>query len=252
MTQPYVTLTIENKVGYIEFFHPDQNAMPIESLQKLERAIIDAGNNEAVKVIVLKSGGDRAFCAGASFKELIAIKEAASGKQFFSGFANVINAMRKCPKLIIGRVQGKAVGGGVGLAAATDYCLATQYAAIKLSELSIGIGPFVIEPAVSRKMGKTTMSQMTINAEQFFSAIFAKEKGLYAEVYETTELLDVAVKELAEKLSTYNPEALKEIKTVFWEGTAHWDALLLERARISGQLVLSTFTKDTLKRFANS
>ncbi|GAA3568198.1 enoyl-CoA hydratase/isomerase family protein [Snuella lapsa] len=252
MKQPYITLTIENEVGYIEFFHPDQNAMPTESLQRLEQTIIEAGTNKAVKVIVLKSGGDRTFCAGASFKELIAIKEAESGKQFFSGFANVINAMRKCPKLIIGRVQGKAVGGGVGLAAATDYCMATQYAAIKLSELSIGIGPFVIEPAVSRKIGKTAMSQMTINATQFFSVEFAKEKGLYAEVYETTELLDAAVKEFAEKLSTYNPEALKEIKTVFWEGTTHWDTLLLERAKISGKLVLSDFTKATLKRFATS
>ena len=175
MLEPYVKLEIENQIGYIEFFHPEHNAMPSDNLKKLEQTINDAGNNHAIKVIVLKSGGDRTFCAGASFKELIAIDDAEKGKQFFSGFANVINAMRKCPKLIIGRVQGKAVGGGVGLAAAADYCLATKYAAIKLSELSIGIGPFVIEPAVSRKMGQTTMSKMTINAEQFFTAEFAKE-----------------------------------------------------------------------------
>ena len=171
------------------------------------------------------------------------------GEQFFSGFANVINAMRKCPKLIIGRVQGKAVGGGVGLASATDYCLATKFASIKLSELSIGIGPFVIEPAVSRKMGATAMSQMTINAETFFSPEYAKNNGLYAEVYESVEALDAAVKSLAEKLSNYNLEALREIKTVFWKGTDHWGALLKERAKISGKLVLSDFTKDTLKRF---
>ena len=249
MLEPYVKIEIDNQVGYIEFFHPEHNAMPSDNLKKLQDTILEAGKNDAIKVIVLKSGGDRTFCAGASFKELIVIDDVDTGKQFFSGFANVINAMRKCPKLIIGCVQGKAVGGGVGLAAATDYCLATKYASIKLSELSIGIGPFVIEPAVSRKMGQTAMSQMTINAEQFYTAEFAKEKGLYADVFDTIEALDEAVKTLAEKLATYNPEALKQMKQVFWKDTAHWGNLLEERAKISGRLVLSEFTKETLKRF---
>ncbi|MBU2951888.1 enoyl-CoA hydratase/isomerase family protein [Tamlana agarivorans] len=247
--EAYVNLNIENSVGYIEFFHPNRNAMPSDVLKDLTETIKHAGNNPEIKVIVLKSGGDRTFCAGASFNELIEIEDAETGKQFFSGFANVINAMRTCPKLIIGRVQGKAVGGGVGIAAATDYCLASQYAAIKLSELSIGIGPFVIEPAVSRKMGKMTMSQMTINAEEFYSAEFAKEKGLYGDLFDSVEVLDKAVSDLAEKLITYNPEALKAMKSVIWEGTAHWDTLLAERAEISGRLVLSDFTKETLKRF---
>jgi methylglutaconyl-CoA hydratase len=247
--EPYVTLNIENEVGYVEFFHPNRNSMPSHILSDLAQTIEDAGGNNNVNVIVLKSGGDRTFCAGASFNEVIAIQDEATGKQFFSGFANVINAMRKCPKLIIGRVQGKAVGGGVGLAAATDYCMATKYASIRLSELSIGIGPFVIEPAVSRKIGLTAMSQMTIDAETYFSADYAKEKGLYADVFETTEELDEAVKTLAERLSGYNPDALKEIKTVFWKGTKDWDDLLEERAEMSGKLVLSKFTKNTLKRF---
>ena len=247
--EAYVTLTIENEVGFIEFFHPNRNSMPSDVLSLLEQIIIDAGKNDDIKVIVLKSGGDRTFCAGASFNEVIAIENEISGKQFFMGFANVLNAMRKCPKLIIGRVQGKAVGGGVGLAAAADYCLATRYASIKLSELSIGIGPFVIEPVVSRKIGVTAMSQMTIDAETFFSTEFAKEKGLYSEVFETVEDLDEAVKTLAEKLASYNPEALIEMKKVFWKGTENWNALLSERAEISGKLVLSTFTKMILKRF---
>ena len=247
--EPYVTLNIENEVGYVEFFHPNRNSMPSHILSDLARTIKDAGGNNNVNVIVLKSGGDRTFCAGASFNEVIAIQDEATGKHFFSGFANVINAMRKCPKLIIGRVQGKAVGGGVCLAAATDYCLATKYASIRLSELSIGIGPFVIEPAVSRKIGLTAMSQMTIDAETYFSAEYAKEKGFYADVFETAEALDEAVKTLAEKLAGYNPEALREMKSVFWKGTEHWDDLLGERAEMSGKLVLSKFTKKTLKRF---
>jgi methylglutaconyl-CoA hydratase len=249
MSNPYVKFIVENSVGHITFFHPNRNSIPSDILALLEQTIINAGKNEDVKVIVLKSGGDRTFCAGASFNEVVTIDNHEEGVKFFSGFANVINAMRKCPKLIIGRVQGKAVGGGVGLAAATDYCLATKQASIRLSELSIGIGPFVIEPAISRKIGKMAMSEMTIDAESFFSTDFAKDKGLYAEVFETTEALDVAVKELAEKLASYNPEALINIKKVLWEGTEHWDSLLLERAKISGKLVLSEFTKNTLKRF---
>ncbi len=249
MTEPYVTINIKNRVGYIEFYHPNKNSMPSAILQKLKEAIDDAGANEAVNVIVLKSGGDRTFCAGASFNEVMAIEDVEQGKAFFSGFAKVINAMRRCPKLIIGRVQGKVVGGGVGLAAATDFCLATKFAAIRLSELSIGIGPFVIEPAVTRKIGVAATSELTINAETFFSAEYAKSKGLYAEIFDTIETLDDAISELAEKLSNYNPEALKRMKSVFWEGTAHWDTLLTERAEISGALVLSKFTKNTLKRF---
>jgi methylglutaconyl-CoA hydratase len=247
--ESYVTLSIENNVGYIEFFHPNRNSMPSDVLAQLEQTIVEAGANTAIKVIVLKSGGDRTFCAGASFNEVIAIDNEAKGKAFFSGFANVINAMRKCPKLIIGRVQGKTVGGGVGLAAATDYCLATTYASIRLSELSIGIGPFVIEPAVSRKIGKIAMAQMSIDAETFFSWEFAKDKGLYADVFNSIEALDVAVTSLAEKLASYNPEALTEMKKVMWQGTENWDVLLVERAEISGRLVLSEFTKNTLKRF---
>ncbi len=250
MSQAYVKQTIENNIGYIEFFTPEHNAMPSPILKQLELAIKDAGKNDAIKVIVLKSGGERTFCAGASFTELVAINNLEEGKRFFSGFANVINAMRKCPKLIIGRVQGKAVGGGVGLASATDYCLATKFASIKLSEISIGIGPFVIEPSVSRKMGQTAFSQMTIDAETFFTADYAKQNGLYADVLEDVQALDQAVNTIATKLASYNPEALLELKRTLWEDTNHWCVLLIERAEISGKLVLSDFTKEKLKSYS--
>lgn len=249
MTQPYVKQTIENEVGYIEFFHPAHNSLPGDILAKLAQTITEAGQNDAIKVIVLKSGGDRTFCAGASFKELININDEATGKVFFSGFANVINAMRKCPKFIIGRVQGKTVGGGVGVASATDYCMATKFAAIKLSELNIGIGPFVVGPAVQRKLGLSAMSQIAIDANSFYPAEWAKQKGLYTQVYETTEELDNAVKAFAENLCNYNTEAMKEMKQMFWKGTEDWDTLLAERAVISGRLVLSEFTKEKLKGF---
>jgi len=249
MKEPYVNILVENEIGYIEFFHPEHNSLPGKLLSQLAQTITEAGNNEAIKVLVLKSAGDRTFCAGASFKELIAINDQATGKLFFSGFANVINAMRKCPKFIIGRVQGKTVGGGVGLASATDYCMATKYAAIKLSELNVGIGPFVVGPAVERKLGVSAMSQIAIDANTFYPADWAKEKGLFTQVFDSVEALDEAVKALAENLCKYNPEAMKEMKTMFWKGTENWDALLAERAAISGRLVLSTFTKETLKRF---
>ena len=249
MEEAYVRLNIENQVGTIEFFHPAHNSLPGELLHKLTAAIEEAGDNKEIKVIVLKSGGDRTFCAGASFNELVAIDDLESGQQFFSGFANVINAMRKCPKLIIGRVQGKAVGGGVGLASATDYCMATKYSAIKLSELHVGIGPFVVGPAVQRKIGLSAMSQIAIDANTFYSAEWAMQKGLYARVFDSAGDMDKAISEFCKQLCEYNAEAMKELKSMFWAGTENWDELLKHRAGISGRLVLSDFTKQTLKRF---
>jgi methylglutaconyl-CoA hydratase len=249
MTDPYVNQIIENEVAYIEFYHPTHNSLPGNILLELVEVITNAGENDQIKVIVLKSGGDRTFCAGASFKELININDQATGKVFFSGFANVINAMRTCPKFIIGRIQGKTVGGGVGLAASTDYCMATKYASIKLSELNIGIGPFVVGPAIERKIGLSAMSQIAIDAATFYTASWAKQQGLFTHVFENTAELDVAVKATAEHLCTYNLNAMKEMKKVFWKGTEDWDTLLAERAEISGRLVLSEVTKEKLKDF---
>lgn len=247
--EAYVKHDITDKIATVEFFHPKSNALPGHILAKLAQTIIDLGQNDEVLVIVVKSGGGRAFCGGASFNELVAIEDEYTGEKFFSGFANVINAMRKCPKFIIGRVQGKTVGGGVGLASAMDYCMATQYAPIKLSELNIGIGPFVVGPAVERKMGISAMSQIAIDANSFFSPVWAMKKGLYTQIFETTEKLDEAVTEMSKNLCEYNPEAVKHMKHMFWRGTEDWDELLIERAKISGRLVLSTFTKEKLKRF---
>ncbi|MCB0444538.1 MAG: enoyl-CoA hydratase/isomerase family protein [Gelidibacter sp.] len=247
--EPYVKLKNKNEVGYIEFFHPAHNSLPGNLLSELARAITNAGEDDSIKVIVLQSGGDRTFCAGASFEELVAIQNEETGKEFFSGFANVINAMRKCPKFIIGRVQGKTVGGGVGLASATDYCMATKYAEIKLSELNVGIGPFVVGPAVQRKLGLSGMSQIAMDANNFYSAEWAQQKGLYTKVFDSVEHLDEAVKTFAESLCKYNPKAMTEMKTMFWRGTEDWDQLLVQRAKISGRLVLSEFTKETLIKF---
>lgn len=231
----------------IEFYHPKHNSLPSNLLQELKTAIDEAGENSEVEVIVLKSGGNRTFCAGASFDELVAIDDFETGKAFFMGFANVINACRKCPKLIIGRVQGKAVGGGVGLASAVDYCLASSYASIKLSELNIGIGPFVIAPVVERKIGRSAMSQLALDADTFYTPAWALQKGLYAEVHDSAEFLDARVASLADYLVQTNPEARRQLKAIFWQDAAHWDDLLAERAAISGQLVLSEFTKVALK-----
>ncbi len=249
MTKPYVKQTINNGISTIEFFHPAHNSLPGDILAELVKHINEAGKNDEVKVIILKSGGARTFCAGASFKELMSINDAETGRIFFSGFANVINAMRKCPKFIIGRIQGKTVGGGVGIASATDYCMATKFASIKLSELNVGIGPFVVGPAIERKLGLTGMSQIAIDANSFYDAEWARQKGLFTKVFDTTEELDEAVQTFAESLCTYNPDAMQEMKKVFWRGTEDWDTLLAERAAISGRLVLSDFTKEKLKGF---
>lgn len=246
-SQGSVQSEVASGICTIVFSHPSHNAMPGFLLKELEMAIHQAGADTSIKVIVLKSGGERTFCAGASFDELISIENKAQGESFFMGFANVINAMRTCPKIIIGRVQGKVVGGGVGLAAATDYCLATKYAAVKLSELSIGIGPFVISPAVERKIGLAAFSHLSLNPTAWQSAEWAYQRGLYASVHEDIISLDVAVTQLARQLSNYNPGALYEMKAILWQGTADWTELLKERAKVSGELVLSDFTKRALK-----
>ena len=250
MKEGYVkTKKLKKGLAEITFFHPKHNSLPSHLLKELEQAIIGAGEDSEVQVIILKSGGERTFCAGASFDELMSIEDFPTGKKFFMGFANVINACRKCPKLIIGRVQGKAVGGGVGLASAVDYCLATKYSAIKLSELNVGIGPFVVGPAVERKIGIAAMSQITINANAFQTAEWAKAKGLYAEVFEDAEALDKGVMQIADYLLSTNPEAQQMLKKVFWANCEHWDELLEKRAEASGQLVLSDYTKEALKAY---
>ena len=241
--------TIKNNIATVTFGHPSSNSFPRELLDRLTNEFTVLSTNSNVSLIVIQSEGSGAFCAGASFDELLAVSNKSEGTQFFSGFANLINAMRSCPKLIVGRIHGKAVGGGVGIASACDYALATKNASIKLSELAIGIGPFVIEPVISKKIGKTATAEMTLAAHEWKTADWAAAKGLYANTFETIEALDVAIADFTDKLSNYNPEALLEMKKVFWEGTQHWDTLLLERAAITGKLVLSDFTKKALSQF---
>jgi methylglutaconyl-CoA hydratase len=249
MSRSYAKQTVVNNISFIEFYHPSHNSLPGDILHNLVELIKNAGDNDDVRVIVLQSGGDRTFCAGASFTELVTISDEKSGMIFFSGFAKLINAMRTCPKFIIGRIQGKTVGGGLGIVAASDYCLATKHAEIKLSELNIGIGPFVIGPVIERKIGLSLLSQISLNPKKFYSALWAEKYGLYSEVFENTSELDKAVMTFAEELCSYNPEAMKEMKKSFWRGTDHWDQLLNEQAKISGRLVLSSFTKNELSKF---
>ncbi len=245
----YVKSQYESGITTIEFFHPQSNSLPSKILEELTTQIDLAGADDNTKVIILRSAGEGAFCAGASFNELTVIDNESDGLKFFSGFANVINAMRKCKKIIIGRIQGKCVGGGVGLAAAVDYAIARDKAEIKLSELAVGIGPFVVGPAIERKIGASNFSQLAIDASTWQNAEWAKQKGLFAEVHDSIENMDVSVTRLANTLAYSNPEAMAEMKKIFWEGTEHWNELLKERAAISGKLVLSEFTKNAINKF---
>ena len=249
MEQGHVISTIENQIGIIEFGHPLSNSLPGNILNKLALTITELSKNENCQVILLKSAGDRAFCAGASFDELVAIKDLEEGRIFFSGFAKVINACRTSQKIIVARIQGKAVGGGVGIAASADYAFATKHSAVKLSELAIGIGPFVVGPAVQRKIGLSAMSELAIDATQWRSAEWAQNKGLYSSVSESSEIMDEKINELIQKLANSNPDAMRELKEIFWAGTEDWDELLARRAEISGRLVLSEFTRNAIHAF---
>lgn len=249
MNQGKVSLENNSGIGTITFSHPQSNSLPGALLRELAEVITRAGNDPHIKVIVLKSEGEKTFCAGASFDELISIDDVNTGTYFFSGFAGVINAIRKAPKFVLARVQGKAVGGGVGIASASDYTFAHETASVKLSELAVGIGPFVVGPAVERKIGTSAFTQLSINASEWQNAAWACSKGLYTAVYSTHQELDEAVMKLAETLCKSNPEAMAMLKKVFWQGTENWDSLLADRAAMSGQLVLSEFTRNAIAKF---
>jgi methylglutaconyl-CoA hydratase len=249
MSNGYVKSETHKGITSIEFFHPQSNSLPAKILKDLASAIQHAGEDPDTIVIILRSAGEKAFCAGASFDELIAIKNEKEGLEFFSGFAHVINAIRICPKFIIGRIHGKCVGGGVGIAASVDYAIASEAAEVKLSELAVGIGPFVVGPAVERKMGLSAFSQLSVDATHWRNADWARRKGLFSELHETTEGMDDSIGRLSFTLSQSNPDAMKEMKKIFWKGTEHWDTLLKERAAISGKLVLSEFTRHAIQKF---
>ena len=245
----YVKTEFHQGITTIEFFHPLSNSLPVGMLEELTHAIHGAGNDEHTKVIILRSAGENVFCSGASFEELKAIKDKEQGLHFFSGFAHVINAMRTCPKFIIGRIHGKCVGGGVGIAAAVDYAIALESVEIKLSELSIGIGPFVVGPAVERKIGLSAFTQLAIDATMWRNADWARRKGLFSELHADKEGMDESIHRLSDTLMHSSPEAMAHLKSIFWKGTEHWDKLLIERAAISGKLVLSDFTKKAIEKF---
>ncbi|MEM7380815.1 MAG: enoyl-CoA hydratase/isomerase family protein [Bacteroidota bacterium] len=240
---------IEDRIATVEFGHPASNSFVGELLDRLANELDKLSDTKEVSLILLKSEGDRAFCAGASFDELISISNLEEGKHFFGGFAKVINAMRQCTKPIVGRIQGKAVGGGVGLIAACDYTMASVAAAVRLSELTIGIAPLVIAPAVERKIGKAGLAEMALAPTEWKTAYWAKEKGLFSEVFEDIKTLDKELHFFCQKLASYNPQALQNMKQVLWEGTEDWDVLLERRAEMSGKLALSQETKMALSAF---
>lgn len=242
-----ISTLIDQHIAVITFSHPVHNSLPGHLLTDLAAHIKKAGESQDVHVIILSSGGERTFCAGASFEELITITNSEDGKKFFLGFANVINAIRKCPKIVIGRVQGKTIGGGVGLAAAVDYCMATNFATVKLSELALGIGPFVVGPAIERKIGLSAFSQLAINSTEWQTASWAKEKGLFHEVFDSIEQLDAYLDSFSQQLTTCSPSALLALKQTLWHDTQHWDQLLDERAGISGRLVITEAAQQAIK-----
>jgi methylglutaconyl-CoA hydratase len=249
MLEAYVKSETHKGITSIEFYHPQSNSLPATLLEDLAKRIHRYAIDPETKLIILRSGGEKSFCAGASFDELVAITNEKDGLKFFSGFAHVINSMRECNKFIIGRIQGKCVGGGVGIAAACDYTIATEAAEVKLSELAVGIGPFVVGPAVERKIGTAAFSALAIDAAMWRNAEWARRKGLFSEVHSTIEGMDESLQRLSDTLAHSSPQAMAEMKKIFWKGTEHWDKLLLERAAISGKLVLSEFTKNAIAKF---
>lgn len=244
-----VSCTFTGGVATITFGHPKGNSLPAALLRKLAEQVSALSANDDARVIVLRSEGPGPFCAGASFDELTRIADPDQGKEFFMGFARLILAMTRSPKFIVSRIHGKVVGGGVGVTAASDYAVATEGAAVKLSELAVGIGPFVVGPVIERKVGLAAFQQMAVDAASWRDARWALSHGLFAEVVPTLQELDAKVDAIAQRLAASNPEAMTTLKKVFWAGTEHWESLLEERAAMSGRMVLSDFTRAAISSF---
>ncbi|HEV8237378.1 MAG TPA: enoyl-CoA hydratase/isomerase family protein [Gemmatimonadaceae bacterium] len=243
-----VDVTVAEGIATVRFTHPKGNSLPAVLLARLASEIRRVGAADDVRVIVLRSGETGPFCAGASFEELKGIRDAAGGKEFFMGFARVILAMTRCPKIIVARVHGKTVGGGVGLVAASDYTMAVETASLRLSELAIGIGPFVVGPVIERKIGLGGFGAMAIDAD-WRSARWAEEFGLYSKVFDSVNALDSGLESFSRKLARSNPQALAQLKAIFWQGTGDWERLLEARAEMSGSLVTSEFTRNAIAAF---
>lgn len=243
-----VTTEIHDSIAFVRFAHPKSNSLPGALLRTMAHEINELAANSTVKAIVLRSAGDGSFCAGASFDEMKAVNDAASGKEFFSGFAKVILAMTRAPQFVLTRVQGKVTGGGIGLIAASDYSVAVKGASLKMSELAVGIGPFVIGPVVERRVGTGPFTDMAIDAD-WRDAQWAERHGLYSHVYDDVEAMDTALAKVMDFLASANPEAIRQMKKVFWADTEHWAELLDHRAAISGALALSVHTRAAIEKF---
>lgn len=243
-----VTCSITDGIATVSFYHPKSNSLPAAILADIAGRITAAGKHPATRVVVIRSEGGGTFCAGASFDELKRIDSPEAGKEFFMGFARVMVAMRKCPKPIITRVQGKVVGGGVGIVGASDYVLAVPEAPVRLSELAVGLGPFVVGPAIERKIGKAAFSAIALDAD-WRDAAWCGIHGLYTKICDNVQALDQVLGTLSHKLATFNPDAISQLKSALWEGTEPWDKLLEERAAMSGRLVLSDFTRNAIAAF---
>lgn len=245
----YVKYNCTKQIGEIKFFHPKGNSLPAHLLSQLADAVRTASNDHECRVIILRSTGEKTFCGGASFDELLEIHDEESGKAFFMGFANVINAMRLSSKVIICRIQGKTIGGGVGLAAASDFSVAVKTASVRLSELSLGIGPFVVGPAIERKVGNSALTTLALDANSWYDAEWAHQRGLFNQLAEDASDLDHRIELLAADLSKANPDSLKQLKEIFWQGTEEWSSMLEKRASISGKLILSDYTRNYIAQF---
>ncbi len=237
--------TVADGIATITFSHPKGNSLPGVLLKSLAAAVTEAGRNSDARVISLRSSGEGAFCAGASFSELQGITNEQQGLEFFSGFANLILAMIRAPKFIVTSVQGKTVGGGVGIVAASDYAIAARSASIRLSELAVGIGPFVVGPAIEKKIGSGAFSALAVDAD-WRSAEWAERHGLFAALADDAAKLDSKVDAITKTLAASNPEAMARLKQVFWAGTESWDELLKSRAAASGTLVLTDIARRAI------
>lgn len=247
--QPTVHTQIENSIAKIQFYNPASNACDPSMLAQMVHAFNTLSANSQVKVILLSSKGNKAFCAGASITHLSELKDMKAATDFFSGFGRLILSMKNCNKIIVTSVQGKAVGGGVGIIAASDYVIATENSGLRLSELMIGIGPLVIAPAVIRKVGVAHFSQLSLKPSTWKDAKWGAAHGLFNELVTDGDSLENVTVDYCNSLASYSAQALSALKSVLWQGTEHWEELLYENAAKTATLSLSEDAQESFKKF---
>ncbi len=238
-----IDIGFNGPVATVTLNRPDShNAFNPEMIGAITAAFRSLGDNPVVRVIVL-TGRGRSFCAGADVGYMRETADYTFEENVADGQAifDLMQAVDSCPKAVVGRINGAAIGGGAGLTACCDIAIAVERAKFAFSEVRLGIVPAIISPFVVAKIGAANSREMFLTGERFL-APKALEIGLVQQVAADEAALDSAVQERVEQLLMAAPgaqaDAKKLIRTVSGqpkEAMRDFTTDLIARRRASGE-----------------